>query len=149
MERKFWNDIEQVFIEFKLSKKKRPLCCSYNPHKNFISNHVDILKRAFNFHFSNYNNLLLLGSFKSKMTDLSLKDFCQLYWLKNLIKKPTCFKNTDSPKTFDVVLTNRLKSFCSFNSIENGLSDFHKFNSTVLETIAKRYKISQLQKVVK
>ena len=35
--------IEDFFIQLKLTKKKWFLCCSYNPHRRFISNHpIDI-----------------------------------------------------------------------------------------------------------
>ena len=32
-------DFEGIFVELKFRKKKILLCCSYNPHKNIISNH--------------------------------------------------------------------------------------------------------------
>ena len=60
------------------------------------------------------------------MTDTNLKDFCNLYLLKNLIKKPTCFKNPENPKTIDLMLTNRPRSFCNSDTLETRLSDFHK-----------------------
>ena len=84
------------------------------------------------------------------MTDKNLKDFCNLYLLKNLIKKPTCFKNPENPKTIDLILTNRPRSFCNSDTLETGLSDFHKLTVTVLnvfqKTITKRNQLSKLQK---
>ena len=58
------------------------------------------------------------------MTDANLKDFCNLYLLKNSIKKPTCFKNPENPKNIYLILT--------------GLSDFHKLTVTVLKTFFKK-----------
>ena len=78
------------------------------------------------------------------MTDANLKDFCNLYLLKNLIKKPTCFKNSQNPKTIDLILTNRPRSFCNSDTLETGLSDFHKLTVTVLKTFSKK----QLPKVI-
>ena len=72
------------------------------------------------------------------MTDANLKDFCNLYLLKNLIKKPKCFKNPENPKTIDLILTNRPMSFCSSDTLETGLSDFHKLSVTVLKTFSKK-----------
>ena len=72
------------------------------------------------------------------MTDPSLKEFCNLYLLKNLIKKPTCFKNPDNPKVMDLLLTNRPESFCNSGTLEIGLSDFHKLTLTVLKTYFKK-----------
>ena len=72
------------------------------------------------------------------MTDTNLKDFCNLYLLKNLIKNPTCFKNPENPKTIDFILTNRPRCFCNSDTLETGLSDFHKLTVTVLKTFFKK-----------
>ena len=85
-----------VFLH-NLRKKKWLLCCSYNPHKNSISTHIDFLRRELDLHSSNCENFILLGYFNSEMTDTNFKNFCNLYLLKNLIKKPTCFKNPENP----------------------------------------------------
>ena len=72
------------------------------------------------------------------MTDTNLNDFCNLYLLKNLIKKPTCFKNPENPKTIDLILTNRPRSFCNSDTLETGLSDFLQLTVTVLKTFFKK-----------
>ena len=72
------------------------------------------------------------------MTDMNLKDFCNLYLLKNLIKKPTCFKSPENPKTIDLILTNRPRSFCNSITLETSLSDFHKLTVTVLKMFFKK-----------
>ena len=58
--------------------------------------------------------------------------------LKNLIKKPTCFRNPENPKTIDLILTNRPRSFCNSDTLETGLSDFHKLTVTVLKMFFKK-----------
>ena len=78
---------------------------------------------------------------QGNQTDANLKDFCNLYLLKNLIKKPTCFKNPENPKTIDLILTNRPRSFCNSDTLETGLSDFHKLTVTVLKTFFKKPKV--------
>lgn len=45
IEKKFRNNDEYFFVEIDLKKKKWLLCCSYNPQKNFISIHIDLLRR--------------------------------------------------------------------------------------------------------
>ena len=40
-----------------------------------------------------------------------LKEFCDLYNLKNLIKVPTCSKNADFPANVDVMLTTHKEVF--------------------------------------
>ena len=37
-------DYEGIFVELNFQKKKILLCCTYNPHKNIISNHLWICK---------------------------------------------------------------------------------------------------------
>ena len=45
IEKKLRNNSEYFFVEINLRKKKWLLCCSYNPHKNSISTHIDFLRR--------------------------------------------------------------------------------------------------------
>ena len=124
IEKKLANNSEYIFFEINLKKKKWLLCCTYNPHKNSISTHIDFLRRELDLHSSNYENFILLGDFKSEMTDTNLKDFfCNLYLLKNLIKKHTYFKNPKNPKTIDLILINRPRSFCNSDTLEIVLSD--------------------------
>ena len=137
IERKVRNNVEYFFVEINLRKKKWLFCCSYNPHKNSISKYVDVLRREPDIHSSNYENILLLGDFNAEMAVPSLKEFCNLYSLKHLIKKPTCFKNQDNPKVIDLLLTNRPRSFCNSNNLDTGLSDFHKLTLTILKTYLK------------
>ena len=75
-----------------------------------------------------------MGDLNAEPHDNYLKDFCDIYSLKNLIKIPTCFKNPDRPTCIDVMLTNSCRSFYSSCAIETGLSDFHKMTVTVMKT---------------
>ena len=45
------------------------------------------------------------------MSEMHMKDFCDLYDLENLIKEPTCFKNPNNPSSIDLMLTNRKRMF--------------------------------------
>ena len=86
---------------------------------------MDLVRKELDFHFSNYDNILLLGDLSSEITDSSLKDYCELYSLQKLIKKSLqklikklhCFKNPGKPKTIGLILTNRPKSFCNSDTI--------------------------------
>ena len=40
--------------------------------------------------------------------------------------------------TIDLIVTNRPRSFCNSDSLETGLSDFHKLIVTVLKTFFKK-----------
>ena len=85
-------DFEGIFVELNFRKKKVLLCCSYNPHKNLISNHLNILGKILDTQMKIYDNFLIVGDFNSEMTESAMKNFCGTYHLHNLIKDPTCFK---------------------------------------------------------
>ena len=86
-------NIEGYFIELNLRRKKWVLFVGYNPHKNYISNFLKIVGHSLNKHLSSYDNLILMGDFNSEMSENEMKEFCEIYHLKNLIKEPTCYKN--------------------------------------------------------
>ena len=84
-------------------------------------------------HSANYDNLLLMGDFNANTSELNMKDFCDSYGFKSLIKVPICFKNPENPSCIDLILTNNPLSFQSSDEIETGLSDFHKMIVTVMK----------------
>ena len=49
-----------------------------------------------------------------------LKEFCDFYNLKNLMKVPTYFKNLDFPRSIDVILTTSYRRFHNPSVIETG-----------------------------
>ena len=124
-EYKIPDKIECVFVEINIRKKKWLLCCSYNPHKINISNHMHHLNKGLDVYLENYDNLLILGDLNSELEETCLNDFCNVNNLKSLNKKPTCFKNPENPSCIDLFLTNRQKSFQNTSTIETGISDFH------------------------
>ena len=73
------------------------------------------------------------SDFNSETSETAQKNFCDLYKLKNLVRKTTCFRNPDKPSCMDLFLTNCLRRFQDTQIIETGLSDFHKRNLTVLK----------------
>jgi hypothetical protein len=128
------SDIEGYFIELNLRRKKWVLFAGYNPNKDYITNFLKNISTSLNKHMSSYDNLILVGDFNSEMIENDMKEFCETYHLKNLIKEPTCFKNPHNPTSIDLILTNRINSFQHSDVIETGLSDFHKMTITVLKT---------------
>ena len=79
-----------------------------------------------------YENFILMGDFNTEEQDADISNFLETYNLKNLMKKPTCFKS-DRPRSIDLILTNRVSSFQNTDAIETGLSDFHCMIVTVLK----------------
>ena len=132
------NSIEGIFLEIKLRKKKWLLCGSYNPHKSLISQHLCVISKSLDTLLTKYDTVFLMGDFNADKNNTSLKDFCQLYNLKHLIKVPTCYKNPENPSIIDLMLTNSSYSYRNSCTIETGLSDFHKITVTVLKTFFQK-----------
>ena len=63
-----------------------------------------------------------------------MKSFCQICNFKNLLNKPTCYKNPTNPWCVDLILTNRPRSFQNFCTFKTRLSDFHRKTLTVLKS---------------
>ena len=79
-----------------------------------------------------------MGDFNAEEANIHIKDFCNLYKQKNLIKVPTCFKNPDNSKTIDLMLTNSVRSFQNSWALETGLSKFLKMTVTVLKSYLEK-----------
>ena len=129
----FPNDIEAFFIEINLKDNKWLICCSYNPNRTFVSNHLDHIAKGINTYSKKYEKILLMGDFNVAFTEANMAAFCNEYKLQTLNKEPTCFKNYMSPSCVDLYLTNCPKSFESTLTIETVISDFHKLIVLVLK----------------
>ena len=125
---------ESFFVEIILHKKKWFINCSYNPNKNNIKNHLEIISKALDAFSTKYENIILLGDFNVCVDDETMGNFCNSYNLNSLIKQRTCFKNPKNPSCIDLILTNKLRSFKRTCVIERGLSDFHRMTVFVLKT---------------
>ena len=75
----------------------------------------------------------MLGDFNASIEDSFMKNFCENYDLRSLVKEPTCFKNPENPSCIDLILTNKPRSFIKTGVIETGLSDYHKLVTTVMK----------------
>ena len=89
-------------------------------------------------HMGKFDNLLLLGDFNCSVDEGKMNEFCDIYNLQNLISDPTCFKNPLNPSSIDLILTNKRNSFLNSQTIETGLSDFHKMTITVLKSFFQK-----------
>ena len=132
------SDIECFFVEINLYKKKWLIGCTYNPSKDLISKHIKSLSKYIDEHLKLYDNIIIMGDFNAEPIDSEMKEFCELYCLKNLVKDPTCYKNPDKPSCIDLVLTNRERLFQKTTVVETGLSDFHKMTVTILKTFFRK-----------
>ena len=126
-------DIETLSVEINLRKRKWFLNCSYNPHKNQISNHLECLNRLIDEYNTYYENFIFIGDFNTSVEESQMENFCNLNCLESLIQKPTCYKNPSQPTCIDLILTNRPSYFQHSEVFETNLSDFHLLTGTELE----------------
>ena len=131
------SDIEAMFIEINIKSKKLLLCCTYNPNKSLTENHLRQLQKELETSSERYEDFLIMGDFNADVSDPSMTSFCTLFKLKNIVKKPTCYKNPENSSCIDLFLTNCRRSFHITCLYETGLSDFHKLVVTILRTSFK------------
>ena len=58
-----------------------------------------------------YEDFLIIGNFNVQAEDTSVKDFCDIYSFKHLIKASAGYKNPNNPKCIDLIPTNRQRGF--------------------------------------
>ena len=132
------SSVESISIELNSRKKKWLVNCPYNANNSNICDYLRSLGKSLDTLLTHYDKLFLMRNFNAGEANIHIKDFCNLYKLKNLIKVPTSFKNPDNPKTIDLMLTKSVRSFQNSCALETGLSEFHKMAVTVLKSYLKK-----------
>ena len=128
----FPDNIECGFVEINLKNKKWLLANVYRPPSQNGRYFFEEIGKSLDAYGTRYENFILMGDFNTEEHDADRSNFLETYNLKNLMKKPTCFKS-DRPRSIDLILTNRVSSFQNTDAIETGLSDFHCMIVTVLK----------------
>ena len=116
-------------LRYVIVNSKWLLIAYYNPEKSRIYNYIQNVKTTL-------NNIVILGDLNIDMKpdcENAPTSFCNIYNLKNLIDKPTCYKNPNNPTYIDVILTNRKNTFSNTSVTGTGLSDCHKMTITCLK----------------
>ena len=132
------SQIETIFVEINLKKRKWLLIGAYNPDKNKISIFLDFIESKLNELCIKYENIILMGDLNSQISEDRMNIFCNTYNFKNLVKEPTCFKSIENPSCVDLILTNKSLYFQHTSVIETGLSDFHKLTLTQMKSTFKK-----------
>ena len=120
------SSVESISFELNLTKKKWLVNCSCNANNSNICDHVRRLGKSLDTLLTNYDKMFLMEDPKAEEANIHIKDFCNLYNLKNLIKVPTCFKNPGHSKTIDLMLTNSVRNFQNSYSQTCQLSRFRR-----------------------
>ena len=78
-------NIETLSVVVNLRKRKWFLNCSYNPHQNLISNHLECLNRLIDEYSNSFDNFIFIGDFNVSTNHNSMINFCDLKGLRNLL----------------------------------------------------------------
>ena len=98
--------IEGFYVKKNLRSDKWLINCSNNPYENTIGNHLCALSEKLDIYSTSYDNFIILGDFNIEMEKQQIKDFCDNYSLKSLIRQPTSYKSPSDPTCIDLILTN-------------------------------------------
>ena len=91
---------------------------------------------------SKYDNFITIDDLNSERIEWAVRDFCQIYGCKNLIKDNTCFKNPEKLSCIDLIITTRLKCFQNSVILETELSYFYKMILTAMKVFYKKGKLT-------
>ena len=93
---------ERFFVEINLRKRKWLVCCSYNPDKDKISNHLQLIRKNLDLYSSNQESIGDVGDFNSEINVKCVNDFCGSYNLSSFIRESTFYKNPENPSFIDL-----------------------------------------------
>ena len=152
------DNVECLFIKIKISNKKWLLCCSYNPHRNNISNHISHLSKGLDNYESHYDNILFLGDLNSQLSENCVNDFYNVYNLSNLVKDfhkmvITIFKIFYKKQKPKIIYYRNYKTFNGnlfkeklnneLLSIDTNNTELVEFTTTVLSVLDKHAPIKR------
>ena len=119
------NGFESLCTEITIGNTKTVLCCVYKHPKvtnDFFKQCMSKLGDAI---LQTYDDFVFLGDMNCCPTKSNvIKDLCDLYDLKNLIKDPTCHKGATSTLLDNILVSNHRRYTGALNANFN-LSDCH------------------------
>ena len=62
-----------------VKSKKWLLCCTYNPNKSLIENHLRQLQKQLKASSERYEHFLIIGDINADVSDPSRTSFCTLF----------------------------------------------------------------------
>ena len=127
--------MERCFVELNLKRTNWVVQSDlYNPDRNSISAHLDLISCGLDLHSSKLNNYIIVDSwcqFSSNYYEKILWTVKIEVW-KNIIKESTYCQNLNTFRDFDLIwiidliLYNKTKSFQRYSVIDTGLFGFLK-----------------------
>ena len=98
------NDIEEIFVELNLRKKKWFLFGSYHLPSQSEEYFFHQVKKGLDMCSKFYERFMLIGDFNADESGLCLSQFLFEMNAKNIVKEPTCYKSLSNPSCIDLVI---------------------------------------------
>ena len=128
------HNIEAIFIEVNLRKEKWLMIGVYKPPSQSECDFVNTLQQSLSSLSQKYERFIIIGDLNMKIENEHLSSLIENFDLHSLISKPTCYKNKDNPSCIDLILTSHKNSFFHSDTVETGISDFHKLVVTIMRS---------------
>ncbi|VDI69629.1 Hypothetical predicted protein [Mytilus galloprovincialis] len=131
-----FSDVESIGIEAVIGNKKWFFCGIYKPPSMSDDHFSTDCTKTIDKIISKYDNYIFIGDFNYNMLNCDksamIREICDIFNLKNIIKKATCFTKIAKATLLDLILMNHdcdFKKICNFGT---GISDVHNFISVQL-----------------
>ena len=109
------SETESICIELNLGKAKWLIMGAYKPPSMKPDTFTFDLQKSLDKMYINFENVILLGDLNFDLTDKTkgrtLRDMCEIFNLRNLVTKPTCYMKDSNPSLVDIILTNKSNMF--------------------------------------
>ena len=127
---------ECITIEYTQDRKKSIVFVCYRSPSTNVKMYLEALTKCMDKALCETETTIIIGDLNQNMlqrtTSNEIRDFADMFALKNFIKSATCYKNPENHTLVDLLLCNKSRQFSSTGVIENGLSDVHHFIFGVL-----------------
>jgi len=127
-----FGNMESISIELNLNNVKWLIQGVYRLPNMTESKFTDDFCKTFDRCTTKYDNLMVIGYINYDLLTPKgqpLQNMCDIFYLSNLVKKPTCPPKNTEPTLIDAILTNKpllTGKICNFNTV---ISDVHNLIS--------------------
>ena len=133
------NGIESLCVEVTVGKSKTVLTCIYKHPKVKKLIFKECISKMADKLMSTHDDLIFLGDWNCcPHKSNTVKDFCDMYNLRNLITEPTCHKGNVS-SLLDVIVVSNPRRYAGVLNSDCQISDFHN----IIGAATKRFAPSQ------
>ena len=121
-----------------MRKCKWFLFATYHPLSQCDKYFFDHLSRGLDIYSALYDKFVLVRDFIAEESEDPLAYFLNCHNASNILRDKTCFKSLKNPSCIDLIITKKPGCFENIIATSIGLTDCHKFVTTVLKTSFKK-----------